>query len=79
VTADAVHEQVAAVDLAGGLARQEPSLAGDILFGARAVVALDAAFAGYLLERWGAGESSLRAEPFDSASLPLAAEKPIVL
>jgi hypothetical protein len=79
VTADAVHEQVAAVDLAGGLARQEPSVAGDILFGARAVVALDAAFAAYLLERWRAGESSLRADTSDSASLPLAAENPTVL
>jgi len=79
VTADAVHEQVAAVDLAGGLARQEPSVAGDILFGARAVVALDAAFAAYLLERWRAGESSLRAEGSASASGPLAAEKPTVL
>ena len=33
VEADAVHEAIAAVDLAGGLARQEPELAGDILLG----------------------------------------------
>ena len=33
VEADSVHENIAAYDLAGGLARQEPELAGDILFG----------------------------------------------
>jgi hypothetical protein len=45
VTADAVHENIAAVDLAGGLARQEPALAPDILWGARALVELEG--------RWG--------------------------
>ena len=39
VEADAVHEAVAAVDLAGGLARLEPALARDILWGASALVA----------------------------------------
>src|SRR6201999_1753425 len=34
VVADAVHENVAAVDLAGGLARQQPELAADVLWGA---------------------------------------------
>jgi hypothetical protein len=60
VEADAVHENIAAYDLAGGLARDEPSLAEDILFGARALLLLEAAFAGRLLERWEAGLSSLR-------------------
>ena len=45
-TADAVHEPIAAVDLAGGLARQEPELAADILWGAAALIELEA--------RWGA-------------------------
>ena len=35
VVADAHHERVAAHDLAGGLAAQDPRLSGDILFGAR--------------------------------------------
>ncbi|MBV8430501.1 MAG: iron-containing redox enzyme family protein, partial [Solirubrobacterales bacterium] len=35
VMADAVHENIAAVDLAGGLAGQEPELIPDILWGAR--------------------------------------------
>ena len=39
VEADAVHENIAAVDLAGGLARQEPALGPDVLWGARALVA----------------------------------------
>jgi len=60
VLADAIHEQVAAVDLAGGLARQQPEIAADILWGAAALVALDARFAEYVLAAWERGESSLR-------------------
>ena len=44
VEADAVHENIAAYDLAGGLARQEPELAADILFGARALLFLEDRF-----------------------------------
>jgi Iron-containing redox enzyme len=61
VVADAVHENVAAVDLAGGLARQEPAVAPDILWGAAALMELDARFARHLLESWERGRSSLRA------------------
>ncbi len=60
VEADAVHENIAAYDLAGGLARQEPELAPDILFGARALLLLEARFAQQLLDSWRDGESSLR-------------------
>jgi hypothetical protein len=60
VEADAVHENIAAYDMAGGLARQEPELAADILFGARALLFLEDRFARFLLSAWGAGESSLR-------------------
>jgi Iron-containing redox enzyme len=59
VLADAVHENIAAVDLAGGLARADPGLAGDVLFGARCLVATDGAFAAHLVECWGDGHSSL--------------------
>jgi len=52
VEADAVHESVAAVDLAGGLARDEPHVAGDILFGARALIALEGRWASMLLKAW---------------------------
>jgi len=60
VEADAVHENIAAYDLAGGLAGQEPELAADIVFGARALLLLEARFAQRLLDSWRAGESSLR-------------------
>jgi hypothetical protein len=60
VEADAVHETIAAWDLAGGLARDEPDLAEDILFGARALLALEGRWAEHLLGCWEAGETSLR-------------------
>jgi hypothetical protein len=61
VEADAVHENIAAVDLAGGLARAEPELAAQIVFGARALDLLERRWAGHLLAAWEAGRSSLRA------------------
>jgi len=60
VEADALHEAVAAHDLAAGLARCEPELASDIVFGARALMLLEAAFADAVVGAWGAGRSSLR-------------------
>ena len=60
VEADAVHEAVAAVDLAGGLARQEPALARDILWGASALVAVEGRWARHLMTAWERGASSLR-------------------
>jgi hypothetical protein len=62
VEADAVHENLAAVDLAGGLARLEPALAGDILWGARALVEVERRWAQHLLDAWEAGRSSLLAQ-----------------
>jgi hypothetical protein len=60
VTADAVHENIAAVDLAGGLVRVEPLLVDDILFGARALVELEARWATMLLDAWHADRMALR-------------------
>jgi hypothetical protein len=60
VEADALHEAVAAHDLAGGLARCEPDLASDIVFGAQALMLLEAAFGAALVGAWGSGRSSLR-------------------
>jgi hypothetical protein len=68
VEADAVHESVAAVDLVGGLARLEPAVAGDILWGARALVELDARWARHMLSSWAAGSSSLRGRPAAAAA-----------
>jgi hypothetical protein len=59
VEADAVHENIAAHDLAGGLARAEPAVAEDILFGARALLFLEDRFGRRVLADWTAGRSSL--------------------
>jgi hypothetical protein len=60
VEADAVHEAIAANDLAGSLARQAPDTASDILFGAHALLLLDGAMARRILSDWSAARSSLR-------------------
>jgi hypothetical protein len=59
VEADAVHEALAAHDLAGALATDEPDLAPDILFGAKAMVALDEITGRRIYDAWQAEESSL--------------------
>ncbi len=61
VAADAVHEAVAAIDLAGGLARDEPVLGAQVLWGARALVLVDGAMARQIWAAWEADASSLRA------------------
>ncbi|MGQ0719825.1 MAG: iron-containing redox enzyme family protein [Pseudonocardiales bacterium] len=60
VIADSVHDMVALHELAGGLLEQDPSLGGDILFGASAGAGLDAAFAQYMLDCWSRKEPTLR-------------------
>jgi hypothetical protein len=60
VEADAVHENIAAWDLAGGLAAAEPELAADVLFGARALLQIEARWARHLMAAWERGETSLR-------------------
>jgi hypothetical protein len=62
VEADAVHEQIAGRDLAGGLAEAEPQLVPDILFGAAACLHLDELVGEHLLAAWQSGRSSLRSE-----------------
>lgn len=52
VEADAVHEQLACVDLCGSLVAESPGTAGEVLFGARCCLWLDARFATALLHRW---------------------------
>jgi hypothetical protein len=52
VEADAVHEQLACVDLCGSFVAENPTQAGDVLFGARCCLRLDDLFAAALLSRW---------------------------
>jgi hypothetical protein len=74
VTADALHEQLAAHDLCGGLAEAEPAVAEDVVFGAAACLYVDVRFAEHVLGAWGDGRSSLRdaavveGTPFAAAS-----------
>lgn len=60
VVADAVHEVIASERLAAGLVRAEPELAADVVFGAKAVMAVEERFARHLLHAWAAAHSSLR-------------------
>ncbi len=62
VVADAVHESVAAVDLAGGLAAQDVRLGADVLWGARALLAVDALWIRHMIGAFERDVSSLRPE-----------------
>jgi hypothetical protein len=59
VSADAVHQHIALDEMVGALVSQDPSLSGGVLFGARALAAVERRFAGRLLTSWRAGASSL--------------------
>jgi hypothetical protein len=80
VEADAVHESIAAWDLANTLARTEHALSADILFGARALLALEARWAEHLLSSWNRGLTSLLlaldGTSSDSAIDPRSGERP---
>ncbi|WP_104053579.1 MULTISPECIES: iron-containing redox enzyme family protein [unclassified Arthrobacter] len=71
VEADAVHEQIAARDLAGGLVEAEPSLLADVVFGAATVLALDAMMGGDQLTAWKEGRTALRVQPSGAATAAL--------
>jgi hypothetical protein len=60
VEADAVHEQIAAVDMCGSLVAEDPTLAGDVLFGAACALAVDGLAAHHLMGAWEDGRSGLR-------------------
>ena len=60
VEADALHDAIAVNDVAGALAREEPELGPQVLFGAGALLAVEARFTEHVLGAWEAGETSLR-------------------
>ncbi|WP_089337618.1 iron-containing redox enzyme family protein [Blastococcus mobilis] len=60
VEADAVHEQIASVDMCGSLVAEQPDLAPDVLFGAACSLAMDGVAAAHLLGAWEIGRSALR-------------------
>ncbi len=61
VEADAVHESLAAIDLAGGLVRTDPAAAPDLLWGARCSLLVDGAWARGVAGAWSEGRTSLLA------------------
>lgn len=60
VEADAVHEQIAGRDLAGGLVEAEPRLLADVVFGATAAMAVDGRLSAHIVQSWENGRTSLR-------------------
>ena len=60
VEADAVHEQIAAHDLAGALVAAETALLDDVLFGAAACLFVDGRVGTQILAAWNDDRSSLR-------------------
>jgi len=59
VEADAVHEAIAAHDLAGSLASENLDMATDIGFGARCLLHLEQRWSAHLLDAWDATRTSL--------------------
>jgi hypothetical protein len=68
VEADAVHEQIAARDLAGALATDEPGLLEDVFFGAAAGLYVDSLSGTQQIDAWSTGVSSLRSEGLAGAA-----------
>lgn len=60
VRADEVHQHLAANDMVGGLLEDEPDLARDVQFGARALSLVERRFSEHLLDSFEAGRTSLR-------------------
>ena len=59
VAADAVHQHIALDDMVGALVDQDPSSAGGVFFGARALSAVERRFTDHLISSWTAGRTSL--------------------
>jgi hypothetical protein len=67
VEADAVHEQVATRDVCAALVAGEPELAEDVCFGVAVCLRMDELFAAHVLDRFRAGQSSLRVRAVSGA------------
>jgi len=70
VEADSVHENIAAYDMAGGLAKQSPALTEDILWGADCLLVLEGRWAAMLLSAWERGETALRRPLAETTAVP---------
>jgi hypothetical protein len=72
VEADAVHEQLAAVDLCGSFADLEPALTGQLLWGAACILAVEGRFSAMLLDRFQAAEKKTVIDLREAASAEVA-------
>jgi hypothetical protein len=61
VEADAVHEQIVARDVCGGLVAEDPALLTEVVFGAASLLYVDRLFGEELLGRWGSLEGAAEA------------------
>ena len=61
VAADGFHQELALDEMVSGFVEQYPHEAGEVLFGAKAVMAVERDLTTHLLDTWSAGKSSLRA------------------
>jgi len=62
VVADEVHARWAADEMAAGFVSDHPEMFDGVLFGAAALMHVEAAFTAHVLGHWGSGASSLRSE-----------------
>ena len=60
VEADERHQVVALELMVAGLLEEEPFLAGEVVFGARALAAVEGLFTASLLDAWAKGATALR-------------------
>jgi hypothetical protein len=60
VVADQHHQRLALDGMVMPFAAEEPHLAGDVVFGARALTVVEGRLTDHLLDRWRAGRTSLR-------------------
>ena len=61
VAADGRHQVIALEELVRSFVAEQPARAGDVLFGAAALLHVERLMAEHLLDCWGRGETSLRA------------------
>lgn len=72
VVADQLHQRAALDDLVVPFVEDDPARAADVVFGARALAAVEARFTAHLLRGWARGRTSLHA-PLDGRRAPAAA------
>jgi hypothetical protein len=79
IEADAVHEQIAARDLCGGLLDDEPELAADVLWGAATCLGLDGRNADHVLAAVAGHRSALRVPVPEPGDALVSGTPPLVL